>query len=210
MRAGSRHLPILPRHRTAHPSPSLRNGWTMFISDSRETGSTRARGRLSPSPPENTIIIRMRVKIKKSQGSARAYRATSQALWVARWPAGHLLWQPQVAGVTSRCSAPFAVPCLPSLRGLGYLLSARTEGNRRARAEEASPRPGHTGRRGGAEGREGSGKESSPGRSPRPPGRRRARPGPLLCIRKTEPRRRAEELRAPLVAGARLFLGFCL
>lgn len=218
-----------PSHRgVAPPTPHPSRVQPRWVGDKVYR---RLPGRISPKPPAASPLPSQKNtntsthnKNKEKQGlcarvpSHLPCAPRSSAGWPAAFPR-----QPQVARVTSRRSAPSAVPGVPSPHGIIYLLSpGREHGAREGdrRAEEASPQPAgaaEAARRRGRPG--GSGQQYSPGGSLRPPaahppagplGHRGARSCPLLCVRKTEPRLRAQRLWAPLEAGTRLFFFFLM
>lgn len=213
-----------PSHRGAAPPPPpaecSRDGWrTRFISHSLD-GFHQNRGLPLPSTLKRMLTGVVIIKIRKSKKLCARIPShlpcTPRSL--AGSPAAFPPGQPQVARVTSHCSAPFAVPGVPSPHGIRLPFVAReraqSEGEKpkgRGGEPPAGPRTG--GRTEEWKAQRGSGQEYSPALPAADPpsgplGHRGARSCPLLCVRKTEPRLRAQQLRASLEAGTRLFFFF--
>ena len=103
LRAESRHLPIPPWRRTPHPSQSHRDGWrTWFISDFQDGVQSR---RLPLPPPPKSTNINTHNNKKEPRLHPRSEPPPRRSRWLAG-PRAAFSLQPQVAGVTSRCSVP--------------------------------------------------------------------------------------------------------
>lgn len=203
------HLPIPPRGRTPTRPVRRRGGGLEFISNLRGKVGQSRRLPLT-SHPRRALTSATHTKNKKEKTKApRAFRATSPALPMARW-----LSRPPLLPAATGCRGDLCCSGPPPSRACQrappprYLLSAGREGQSERGDPQAGRRAPERPRGSGPEGARPGGARAgySPGAAPAlpaagplagPRGPRQARSRPLLCVRKTEPPRRAEEPGAP-------------
>lgn len=154
LRAGSLHLPLPP----IPPSPAAMGGGR-FINDSQD-GFPRNRRLPLPSIPQRILTSIRIINIRKTKCSSRVpSHLPGLPSGLASSPPAAFSSQPQVARVTSRCSAPLRRPGRANSESSTF---CRQGGRKRAReanrrAQEVSPQPApaaHPQSHGGTEGPE--------------------------------------------------------